>query len=83
MCIYHTGVLCGLCEASFILSLSSSRCLPCPDYWPAAMFISITIAVIATGLALVAIMFALIKNLTLAVMLNGLFFSMPVLSLPI
>ena len=56
---YHTGVLCGLCEASFTQQFEI--CLCCPDYWSVAMFVSIIIAVIAeAGLVLVALMFALI-----------------------
>ena len=68
----RTGLLCGSCQSDLSLSLSSSQCLSCPDYWP-ALFLSITIAAIIAGIVLVVILLAL--NLTVAVgTLNGLIF---------
>ncbi len=68
----RSGKLCGSCQQNFSLSLGSSRCLSCPDYWP-LLFISITVAGIVAGLALVA--FVLILNMTVSVgTLNGLIF---------
>ena len=72
-CAFHrSGKLCGSCQQKFSLSLGSSQCLSCPDYWP-VLFISITIAGIFAGLALVT--FILILNMTVSVgTLNGLIF---------
>ena len=68
----RSSLLCGSCQPGFSLSLGSSRCLQCPSYWP-ALFISITIAAILAGIALVALL--LVLNMTVAVgMLNGLIF---------
>ena len=68
----RSGKLCGSCQQNLSLSLGSSRCLCCPDYWP-ILFISITIAGILAGLALV--IFILILNMTVSVgTLNGLIF---------
>ena len=64
--------LCGSCQSGHSLSLGSSHCLQCPDYWP-ALFIAITITAILAGIALVALLLAL--NMTVAVgTLNGLIF---------
>ena len=64
--------LCGSCQPGLSLSLGSSRCLPCPSYWP-VLLITITIAAILAGIALVA--FFLILNMTVAGgTLNGLIF---------
>ena len=64
--------LCGSCQSSHSLSLGSSHCLRCPDYWQ-ALFIAITIAAILAGIALVALL--LVLNMTVAVgTLNGLIF---------
>ena len=64
--------LCGSCQSSHSLSLGSSHCLQCSDYWP-AVFIAITIAAILAGIALVALL--LVLNMTVAVgTLNGLIF---------
>ena len=72
-CAYQrSGKLCGSCQQNFSLSLGSPRCLSCPDYWP-VLFVSITVAGILAGLALVT--FILILNMTVSVgTLNGLIF---------
>ena len=68
----HSSLLCGSCQSGLSLSLSSSRCLPCPNYWPVQM-IAITIAAILAGITLVALL--LLLNMTVAVgSLNGLIF---------
>ena len=64
--------LCGSCQSNHSLSLGSSRCLQCPDYWPASL-IAITIAAILAGIALVTLL--LLLSMTVAVgTLNGLIF---------
>ena len=64
--------MCGSCQPGLSLSLGSSRCLPCPSYWP-ALLIAITIAAILAGIALVTLLLAF--NLTVATgTLNGLIF---------
>ena len=66
----RSSLLCGSCQPGLSLSLGSSRCLPCPSYWP-ALFIVISIAAILAGIALV--MLLLVLNMTVAVgTLNGL-----------
>ena len=68
----RSSLLCGSCQPGLSLSLGSSRCLPCPSYWP-ALLVTITIAAILAGIALVALL--LILNMTVAVgTLNGLIF---------
>ena len=68
----RSSLLCGSCQPLYSLSLSSSRCLPCPHYWPALLII-ITIATILAGIALVALL--LMLNMTVAIgTLNGLIF---------
>ena len=68
----RTGLLCGSCQPSLSLSLSSSQCLSCPSYWP-VILISITIVALLAGVLLVAMLMAL--NMTVAVgTLNGLIF---------
>ena len=68
----RSSLLCGSCQPGFSLSLSSSRCLPCPSYWP-ALLIVITITAILAGIALAALL--LLLNVTVAVgNLNGLIF---------
>ena len=62
----HAGVLCGACRQGFSLSLGSSRCLPCHNYWP-AVFLAIILAAIIAGILIVAAM--LVFNITVA---NGL-----------
>ena len=72
-CAFHrSSLLCGSCQPGLSLSLGSSRCLPCPSYWP-ALLIAITIAAILAGIALVTLL--LVLNMTVAVgTLNGLIF---------
>lgn len=68
----RTGLLCGACQPGLSLSLSSSRCLSCPTYWP-VLLIGITVAAILAGIGLVALL--LVLNLTVAVgTLNALIF---------
>ena len=68
----RSSLLCGSCQPGLTLSLGSSRCLPCPSYWP-ALLIAITIAAILAGIALVALL--LLLNMTVAAgTLNGLIF---------
>ena len=68
----RSSLLCGSCQPGLSLSLGSSRCLPCPSYWP-ALLITITIAAILAGIALVTLL--LVLNMTVAVgTLNGLIF---------
>ena len=68
----RSSLLCGSCQPGLSLSLGSSRCLPCPSYWP-ALLIAITIAAIIAGIVLVALL--LVLNMTVAVgTLNGLIF---------
>ena len=68
----RSSLLCGSCQPGLSLSLGSSHCLPCPSYWP-VLLITITIAAILAGIALVALF--LILNMTVAGgTLNGLIF---------
>ena len=68
----RSSLLCGSCQPGLSLSLGSSRCLPCPNYWP-ALLIAITIAAVLAGIALVTLL--LVLNMTVAVgTLNGLIF---------
>lgn len=72
-CVFNrSGLLCGSCQPSLSLSLGSSKCLPCPGYWPVVL-VSITIVALLAGILLVAILMVL--NMTVAVgTLNGLIF---------
>ena len=68
----RSSLLCGSCQSDLTLSLGSSRCLGCPSYWPVHL-ITITIAAILAGIALVALL--LLLNVTISVgSLNGLIF---------
>ena len=68
----RSTLLCGSCQPGLSLSLGSSRCLSCHSHWTTPL-ISITIAAILVGIALVALL--LVLNLTVAVgSLNGLIF---------
>ena len=58
------GTLCGTCKPGLIVSLGSSKCVPCPTYWP-GLLVTITIVFIITGIGLVALLLAL--NLTVAI----------------
>ena len=69
----RTGLLCGSCRPGFSLSLGSSMCLSCPEYWPAVYFVPITMAAILAGVALC--MIVLVLNLTVAEgTINGVIF---------
>ena len=68
----RSSLMCGSCQPGLSLSLGSSRCLPCPSYWP-ALLVAITIAAVLAGIALVTLL--LVLNMTVAVgTLNGLIF---------
>ena len=68
----RSSLLCGSCRPDLSLSLGSSRCLPCPSYWP-SLLVAITIAAIIAGIAMVTLL--LVLNVTVAVgTLNGLIF---------
>ena len=68
----RTGLLCGSCQPGLSLSLGSSRCLSCPNYWP-AIFLLTNLAALIAGIVLVVLLLAL--RLTVAVgTLNGLIF---------
>ena len=58
------GILCGACMQSYSLSLGSSRCLKCPNYWPATL-VAIIIAALISGIVLIIMI--LVLNLTVAV----------------
>ena len=69
---FRTGTLCSACQSNFSLSLGSSRCILCPNYWPVDLII-ILIASLLAGIILVALI--LVLNLTVAVgTLNGVIF---------
>ena len=72
-CAYNrTGVLCGACQENLSLSLGSSRCLPCPSYWP-AIFMVIVLAFVTAGVLLVTAL--LVLNMTVANgFINGIIF---------
>ena len=47
-CAYNrTGILCGACSGNLSLSLGSSTCLRCEDYWPAVFVAVIFIAMLS------------------------------------
>ena len=74
----RTGTLCGACQEHLSLSLGSSRCLPCPSYWP-AVFVVILLAAIIAGVLLVTALLAL--NMTVAVgLINGFIFYANIMS---
>ena len=58
------GTLCGTCKLGLSVSLGSSRCIPCPAYWP-GLLAAITIVFIISGIGVVAFLLAL--NLTVAI----------------
>lgn len=69
---FRKGLLCGSCQSNVTLSIGSSRCIVCPDYWP-ANFIIILICSVLAGIILVALI--LLLNLTVAIgTLNGIVF---------
>ena len=66
------GTLCGTCKPDFSVSLGSSKCIPCPHYWP-GLLVTIAVAFISLGIGLVA--FLLLLNLTVAIgTLNAIIF---------
>ena len=68
----RSGTLCGQCKTGLTLSLGSSHCIECPQYWPAT-FIIIIIGSIIAGIILVGLI--LVSNLTVAAgTLNGVIF---------
>ena len=68
----RSGTLCGQCQKGLTLSLGSSRCIECPQYWP-VIFILIIIGSIIAGIILVGLI--LLSNLTVAAgTLNGVIF---------
>ena len=68
----RSSLLCGSCQPGLSLSLGSSRCLSCPSNWP-VLLVTITLAAILAGIALVALL--LVLNMTVAIgTLNGLIF---------
>ena len=74
----RTGILCGACKPGLSLSLGSSKCLECQDYWP-VLFVAITIFSIFAGLGLIVLILWL--NMTVAVgTLNGLLFYANIIS---
>ena len=68
----RTGKLCGKCQEGLAFSLSSSRCVECPEHWP-VIFTFVTLGFVLIGLLMVV--FLLITNLTVASgSLNGVIF---------
>ena len=68
----RSGTLCGQCQKGLTLSLDSSRCIECPQYWP-VIFILIIIGSIIAGIVVVGLI--LVSNLTVAAgTLNGVIF---------
>ena len=71
-------ILCGACQEHLSLSLGSSRCLPCPTYWP-AVFAVLLLAAIIAGVLLVSALLAF--NMTVAVgLINGFIFYANIMS---
>ena len=66
----RSGILCGGCQQNFSLSLGSSRCLSCKNYWP-ALLVAITLAATVAGILLVT--FILFLNMTVSVGLINIF----------
>ena len=58
------GILCGACMQNYSLSLGSSRCLKCPNYWPGTL-VTIILAALISGIVLIIMI--LVLNLTVAV----------------
>ena len=68
----RTGILCGACETGLSVSLGSSQCMKCNNYWP-ALLILIVLVTVVSGIALVCLI--LFLNLTVAIgTLNGIIF---------
>ena len=72
-CVRHrSGTLCGTCKPGFSLSIGSSHCVKCSEYWPVVLAVILVVSIIA-GIALV--IFLLVLNLTVAVgTLNAIIF---------
>ena len=72
-CNYNrSGILCGRCSSGYSLSLGTSHCVPCPNYWPASCIL-IIIAALLAGIVVVVIL--LMLNLTVATgTINGIIF---------
>jgi predicted outer membrane repeat protein len=69
----RSGLLCGVCQPNFSLSLGSSRCIPCSEKSWYRNLAVLVVASILAGIGLVALIFIL--NLTVAQgTLNGLIF---------
>ena len=68
----HSGILCGRCQRGLTLSIGSSRCIECQNYWP-IIFLLVVFGTFLAGLALVTLL--LLSNLTVAAgTLNGVIF---------
>ena len=68
----HSGILCGRCQRGLTLSIGSSRCIECQNYWP-VIFLLVVFGTFLAGLALVTLL--LLSNLTVAAgTLNGVIF---------
>ena len=68
----RSGMLCGVCQPGFSLSLGISHCIRCPKDWY-KQFVAILIVALLAGIVLIALL--MILNLTVAVgTLNGLIF---------
>ena len=66
------GLLCGMCKMNLSLSLGSSRCLCCENYWP-AVFIAVIVTSLIAGILLVTAL--LVLNMTVAVgLISGFIF---------
>ena len=69
---HRTGVLCGMCQQGYSLSVSSSRCITCHRWYQVYAALQI-VGMVMAGIALVVVM--LVLNLTVAVgTLNGILF---------
>ncbi len=74
----RSGMLCGRCQSGLTLSIGSSRCIECPDYWP-VVFLLVVVGTFLAGLALVVLL--MLTNLTVAAgTLNGVIFYVNVFS---
>ena len=66
------GLLCGACRDGLSLSLGSSRCISCPNYWSGIMILILLFS-FAAGIGLVIVL--LVLNLTVAIgTINGFIF---------
>ena len=68
----HSGILCGRCQEGLTLSIGSSHCIECKNYWP-VVFLLVVIGTFLAGLVLVVLL--MLTNLTVAAgTLNGVIF---------